>query len=413
MVRKLSQRNLVKVDETIRRVENFGIRPPPGRDPTTAFFGSPGTDFGTPIVPKTTIPAATRVVGPGSDTFTPGVGTAYLFKVGPGGDITPWLDHDGTVISKPIYNYSDVEYVPNTPETSSMTSMAGTAYTTMVGAAFNTMATIVSTDYIGPDTAVPIATMDRAGKLNIPPASTPPQQLRLQRAIIAQPDGIGPDEVGQISIFVDLQVDSTATAGGADTITLAALSGAQAGDVVRIVIGSGTGQSRWIKSLAGNVATIGAFGDVDHPWDATRQPDNTSRYKLERLVIRVGHLNHAEGSGRVLFQNEECYVQPIQSFAGHYTIIRGADKTVLRAVVDESGGISSGQSGEIILSDSSQRTTGLWDFAHADHRIDRFGHIYVVYEKTLPVGGPSIDEGRLYRIVGADCSALTSESSGS
>jgi prepilin-type N-terminal cleavage/methylation domain-containing protein len=76
---------------------------------------------------------------------------------------------------------------------------------------------------------------------------------------------------------------STAQAGGANTITLSSASSAVAADYVgktiRIIAGTGTGQSRTITAYDGTtkVAT------VDSNWATGKIPDNTSSYSLDAV----------------------------------------------------------------------------------------------------------------------------------
>jgi len=109
MAKYLTDRQDRKLEDVIRKVDGF--TPRNNRLPSPSRF-STGTDFGSPIVPRTVIQAATRTVQAGSDIFTPGLGTAYLFRVATGGEIEPRLDSDGAVIFKDIYNLSSKEYAP-------------------------------------------------------------------------------------------------------------------------------------------------------------------------------------------------------------------------------------------------------------------------------------------------------------
>ena len=126
---------------------------------------TPGTDFGTAIVPRTTIPAVTRTVQAGSDLFTPGVGTAYLFKIATGGEIEPRLDLDGNAIWKTVYNYSTKEFLSNDV---AMELQGGGVLEVQNDNPLDLQADLGPTDYIGPNTDVPFAVMDRSGLLNIP-----------------------------------------------------------------------------------------------------------------------------------------------------------------------------------------------------------------------------------------------------
>lgn len=142
MTRKLTHRKLFRLEQTIRQFETRPLRYQ--RDVNAkSFLGTPGTDFGTVIVPRTTIPAVSRTVQAGTDDFKPGEGSAYLFKVvAGGGAIVPRLDSSGTIIFKTVYNFSSQSYAPNNPDP--------------------------TVDYIGPATPILVAVMDWAGKLCIP-----------------------------------------------------------------------------------------------------------------------------------------------------------------------------------------------------------------------------------------------------
>ena len=138
MAKYLTDRQDRKLEEMARKLDGLVVQ----NNRFNASLRGTGTDFGTPIVPRTSIPAATRIVQAGSDIFTPGKGTAYLFRVATGGEIEPRVDNDGAVIFKDVYNLSTQAYEPNNAEP--------------------------TTDYIGPNTDILYAHMDRSGKLFIP-----------------------------------------------------------------------------------------------------------------------------------------------------------------------------------------------------------------------------------------------------
>lgn len=140
MAKYLTDRQDRKLEEMARKLDGLSGRNNRLPSPSSQITG---TDFGSVIVPRETIPAATRNVQAGSDDFTPGVGTAYLFKRATGGEIEPRLDRDGAVIFRTVYNLSTQAYAPNNAAP--------------------------TTDYIGPNTSVLFAMMDRSGKLFIPP----------------------------------------------------------------------------------------------------------------------------------------------------------------------------------------------------------------------------------------------------
>lgn len=169
MARRLTPRKLNRLDETIRRVETRPLQYQ--RDISAKpFLGTPGTDFGTPIVPRTTIPKAKRTVQAGSDKFEPGVGTAFLFRVSAIGEIEPRLDSDGNAIWKLVYNFSLNEYTGNDVSLEMQSSSSGSeALETQSGDTFDLQSDAGDVDYIGPTTDVLIAIMDRSGKLCIPP----------------------------------------------------------------------------------------------------------------------------------------------------------------------------------------------------------------------------------------------------
>ncbi len=126
---------------------------------------TPGTDFGTAIVPRTTIPAVTRTVQVGSDKFEPGVGTAYLFKISTTGEIEPRLDLDGNPIWRTVYNYSTKSFASNDV---ALELQGGGVLDVQDDNPLEMQADLGPTDYIGPTTDVPFAVMDRSGQLNIP-----------------------------------------------------------------------------------------------------------------------------------------------------------------------------------------------------------------------------------------------------
>lgn len=139
MAKYLTDRQDRKLEDTVRKVDGLAGRNTRLLSPAFKF---PGTDLGSLIVPRTTIPAVTRTVQAGSDKFEPGVGTAYLFRVATGGEIEPRVDNAGVVVFKTIYNFSTKSYAANNPAP--------------------------TTDYIGPTTSVVFAFMDLSGKLFIP-----------------------------------------------------------------------------------------------------------------------------------------------------------------------------------------------------------------------------------------------------
>ncbi len=139
MAKYLTDRQDRKLEEMARKLDGLSGRNNRLPSPSSQITG---TDFGSIIVPRTTIPAATRTVQAGSDKFEPGEGTAYLFKRATGGEIEPRLDRDGAVIFRTVYNLSTQAYAPNNAAP--------------------------TTDYIGPETDILFALMDRSAKLYIP-----------------------------------------------------------------------------------------------------------------------------------------------------------------------------------------------------------------------------------------------------
>ena len=167
MAKYLTDRHDRKLADIVRKVD--GLTGRNNRQVNTELLGSPGTDFGTPIVPRTLIPKATRSAQPGSDDFCPGEGTAYLFKLDEAtGCITPWFEAGTTnVIFKTVYNLSTTqEYQSNDI---AFLLEDGGIYELEDDTPFELEADPGGTDFIGPDTPVLFAAMDRAGKLFLPP----------------------------------------------------------------------------------------------------------------------------------------------------------------------------------------------------------------------------------------------------
>ena len=380
------------------------------RVPPTDQLGTPGTDFGTPIVPRTTIPAATRTVNlGGSDTFTPGEGTAYLFRRDTDtGDISPWYDRDSNVIWKTVYNYSSIRYEPNAAQAPVLNSMDGGTLNLMRGSNWEQMLQSVSTDFLGPDTAVPVAMMDRRGDLNIPPLqqqTTSVPQVRVERGIVVD-DLIQPRTVGQFALLVDQQIDNNPASAGSSSIVLTGTVTTDDfynGWRIWIMSGTGEGQVRWIYDYEGSTrrAWIGDIHGQTHNWDTT--PDTSSVYKLEKPVVNRGHWWHGS-SFRVLRKHEEIWVQSIP-LSGDYEILRGSDKHLQRAVVDEDPGIQSGDEGFVILQDSGQLVRAVWNFATASKHIKRLAQVGVAYEDTV-TGYLAGSDGKRYRIWAVDCAQL-------
>lgn len=411
------QRDRDHVGQTVRRVETT---PRARFDERTDLpaIGTPGTDFNVHLVPRTTIPAATRVPQTGSDDFFPGIGTAYLFKVGDTGAIVPWTDLDGTVIWKTVYNFSEDSYEPNAGLAPVLETQDGTSLELQDGSSLELQLETTTTDFLGPETAVLTGIMSRRGRLAIPrdtqSSSAAPslQPIRLERAVVNQFVEIAPDQEGDIELYTDQQLDDNPQAAAASQITLAATAssanGFYTGWLIRIMDGPGTGATRWIHGYTGStrVATIGAYGgQITYDWNAGDVPDANSTYKLLKPSIQRGIWSHAE-NGQILTPYEEISVQRIANSL-KYDIVRGMNRDVQRAVVQETGGILDGTSGQIRLTDAQTVTTGLWDFATAGKHIRRLTDVYVRYEKTNPFMVASTpDQGRIYRIIGVDCSGL-------
>ena len=405
------------VGQTVRRVETGK---PARFSERTGYpaFGTPGTDFNVHLVPRTTIPAATRIPQAGSDQFFPGIGTAYLFKVGDTGEIIPWRDDSNAVVFKTVYNFSEDSYEPNAGLAPTLSGQDGTTLEMQDGTDFELQQNTGSTDWLGPETAVLTGIMSRRGLLCIPrdtqSTSTAPtlQPIRLERAVVAQFTEIQPDAEGDIELYTDQQLDDSPQTAVASQITLATSASSvndfYNGWMIRIVDGPGTGATRWIHDYTGStrVATIGAFGgQIEYAWNSGDVPDAGSTYKLLKPSVQRGIWSHAE-NGQILTAYEEIYVQKI-ALSSKYDIIKGMNRDVQRAVVTESGGILDGTQGEVRLSDSQVITTGIWDFATAGKHIRRLTDVYVRYEKTNPfMVSTTPDQGRMYRIIGADCSGL-------
>lgn len=160
---ELQKRQHVQIGDTIRRVE---ASPTGSPRILRQSYPSHGVDFGVAIVPRTDIPKATRPGGSGTE-FCPGKGTAYLFKIDGATDcVVPWLDSDGNVIFKDVYNLSTTqEYQPN-----DLTFLleSGSIYELEDDTAFELEGG--GTDLIGLSTPVLFASMDRAGRLFLPRA---------------------------------------------------------------------------------------------------------------------------------------------------------------------------------------------------------------------------------------------------
>lgn len=138
MAKYLTDRQNQKLEEIARWYD--GLTAQQRRQPAPAFLTT-GTDFGTPIVPATTITAASRTVQVGSDDFDPGTGTAWLFRKSSTGKLEPRLDDSGSIIVKTVYNLSNRTFEPNASG---------------------------APDYIGPGTPILFALMDWSGLLYIP-----------------------------------------------------------------------------------------------------------------------------------------------------------------------------------------------------------------------------------------------------
>lgn len=160
---ELQKRQHALVGDTIRRVE---AAPTGSPRILRQSYPSHGVGYSVAIVPRTDIPKATRPGGSGME-FCPGKGTAYLFRIDDvTGCVVPWLDSDGNVIFKDVFNFSFRDCPSNDV---SFTLEDGSLYTLEDDTPFELEADSGSTDFIGAETCVLMAIMDRNGKLCIPP----------------------------------------------------------------------------------------------------------------------------------------------------------------------------------------------------------------------------------------------------
>lgn len=411
------QRERDHIGQTVRRVE---VRPRPRFDTApTPYDGARGTDFGTPIVPKTTITAATRVVSGSSVTFTPGSGEAWLFRHDTSGDLEVWKDSDNNPISKTVTNLSFETFEPNPNNETSATPfsfMDGTAFEWMDGTAFDFMPATGGTNYIGESTAILKATMDRQGKLTIPHSQQQLQTptVQVQRAVVVESGGINPDSVGLIQVFIDQQLDDFAQGpgSGSSQIQLAAAGTSSADDfyngwMIQLISGPGAGQVRFISDYTGvsRTASIQAFDvglSTPNPWRSSELPASTTVYKLYRPTIVNGHWSHAEAL-RKLRRYEEVHVQRLGFDPSQYEILRGTDKSLMRGNTREIF-LDGTDNGEVEMVDTAIDVFAKWDFATANKNICWPAGVAVAWDDVVP--GFSKHESNVYRIWGVDCSEL-------